>query len=63
MAFNIITSDIGRWGTASMKTFLEYGYDIPCVPVLDKAYQLPDTIEELRKNLESTNIEQDNKQE
>lgn len=46
MAFNLITSKDGRWNTLKMKELLE-GIDIPCVPVVDEAYILPDTIDEL----------------
>lgn len=47
MAFNFITSKEGRWGTENMVELLEKHMDIPCVPVLDKNYILPDTVEEL----------------
>lgn len=33
-AFNLITSDRGRWGTLEMKELLEKHYHIPCVPVV-----------------------------
>lgn len=33
-AFNLITSDKGRWGTLEMKELLEKHYHIPCVPVV-----------------------------
>lgn len=33
-AFNLITSDKGRWGTLEMKEILEKHYHIPCVPVV-----------------------------
>ena len=46
MAFNFITSENGRWGTKEMKDFLEYN-SIPCVPIIDTEYILPDTVEEL----------------
>ena len=49
MAFNLITSDKGRWNTLDMERFLFTGYSIPCVPILSKNYILPDTIEELRE--------------
>ena len=52
-AFNLITSDRGRWNTEDMCHFLEYGYGIPCVPVLNSKYILPDTIEELREYVKS----------
>lgn len=44
MAFNLIDSQHGRWGTLDMKNFLEY--DIPCVPVVDILVKLPATVEE-----------------
>lgn len=52
MAFNIVTSDKGRWDTLSMAKYLE-AYDIPCVPIVDTTYILPDTIEELREYVHS----------
>lgn len=52
-AFNLITSDKGRWNTEDMCHFLEYGYDIPCVPILNSKYILPGTIEELREYVKS----------
>lgn len=48
-AFNLVTSDKGRWNSVEMKRFLEQGYSIPCVPIIDFGYILPDTIEELRE--------------
>ena len=46
MAFNLVTPE-GRVGTLKMHTILrEYG--VPCVPILDEAFILPDTVEELR---------------
>ena len=47
MAFNLISSDRGRWNTLNMKQFLETTYGIPCVPVVDEFFILPDTVEEL----------------
>ena len=47
MAFNFITSKEGRWGTERMKDFLEGHMGIPCVPVLDTNFILPDTVDEL----------------
>ena len=46
MAFNFITSQDGRWNTLEMKDLLEE-YGIPCVPVIDESYILPDTVDEL----------------
>ena len=53
MAFNLITSDKGRWNSCDMKSLLENEYHIPCVPILDEAYILPDTVEELREYVNS----------
>ena len=36
-----------------MIKFLEFGYEIPCVPLIDNAYILPDTVEELREYVHS----------
>ena len=52
-AFNLITSDKGRWNTLDMYRFLNDGYDIPCVPILDTKYILPDTVEQLREYVHS----------
>ena len=52
-AFNLVTSDKGRWNSCDMKELLEDKYGIPCVPILDKAFILPDTIEELRTYVDS----------
>ena len=53
MAFNLITSDKGRWNSCEMKEILEKGYNIPCVPILNDSYVLPDTVEELREYVNS----------
>lgn len=53
MAFNLITSDKGRWNSCEMKEILEKGYNIPCVPILNDNYILPDTVEELRNYVNS----------
>lgn len=53
MVFNLITSDKGRWNSCDMKNLLENGFNIPCVPILDTEYVLPDTVEELRKYVNS----------
>ena len=47
MAFNFITSQDGRWNTLEMRDLLEKEYGIPCVPVVDESYTLPDTVDEL----------------
>ena len=52
-AFNLITSDKGRWNSCDMKNLLENGYNIPCVPILDNSFVLPDTVEELRAYVNS----------
>lgn len=53
-AFNFITSNGGRWNSKKMQTLLEKGhYNIPCVPILEESYILPDTVEELRAYVDS----------
>lgn len=53
-AFNFITSTSGRWNSKKMQTLLEKGhYNIPCVPILEESYVLPDTVEELRTYVDS----------
>lgn len=61
MAFNLITSDDGRWNSRDMKNILENIYDIPCVPILNASYILPDTVEELREYVHSQPSEVNNK--
>ena len=60
MAFNLITSDKGRWNSNDMKFLLENHYHVPCVPILDSNYKMPDTVEELRAyvNGETSTINQ-----
>ena len=45
-AFNFITSTEGRWNSLEAKKLL-FIYDIPWVPIVDKEFILPDTVEEL----------------
>lgn len=45
-AFNLIFSSCGRVGTLVMTQTLKT-YGIPCVPVVDENFVLPDTVEEL----------------
>ena len=45
-AFNFITSTEGRWNSLKAKKLLSL-YDIPWVPIIDKEFILPDTVEEL----------------
>ena len=51
MAFNVIVGYVGeaprRLNPEEMTTLLA-DYGVPCVPIIDTAYILPDTIEELR---------------
>lgn len=46
MAFNLIMSHTGRWNTVDMEELLKK-YNIPCVPIVDNNFILPDTVEEL----------------
>ena len=47
MAFNFITSKDGRWGTIEMTELLQKKMGIPCVPILDDNFILPNTVEEV----------------
>lgn len=47
MAFNLITSDKGRFNTLKMRELLEDYYKVPCVPIVNSKFILPDTVEEL----------------
>lgn len=47
MAFNFITSKDGRWDTIKMQDLLEKHCEIPCVPIVDSHFILPDTVDEL----------------
>ena len=46
MAFNLIMSHAGRWNTVDMEELLKK-YNIPCVPIVDNNFILPNTVEEL----------------
>ena len=50
--FNLVTSNKGRWNTVEMSDFLAK-YNVPCVPILDTNFTLPNTIEELRNYVNS----------
>ena len=47
-AFNLITSDKGRWNTIDMEKYLT-PFGIFSVPILNEGMVLPDTVEELRE--------------
>ncbi len=46
MAFNLIMSHTGRWNTVDMEELLKK-YNIPCVPIVDNNFILPNTVNEL----------------
>ena len=46
MAFNLIMSHTGRWNTVNMEELLKK-YNIPCVPIINNNFILPDTVDEL----------------
>lgn len=46
-AFNFITSRESRWNSVAMRNYLEPKYNIPCVPIIDTYFKLPDTVDEL----------------
>lgn len=50
--FNFITASQGRFSTSAMAQIMN-AYDIPHVPILNREYHLPTTIEELRAYVES----------
>lgn len=50
--FNFITSKEGRWDSVKAAELMTQ-YNIPWVPILNKEYILPDTIEELRAYVHS----------
>lgn len=52
-AFNLVDSVRGRWNSSQMKGLLEYQWGVPCVPILDGNFTLPDTVEELREYVNS----------
>ena len=47
MAFNLIMSHTGRWNTIDMTKELTENFNIPCVPIVDSHFILPDTVDEL----------------
>ena len=51
-AFNLIMSHTGRWNSKEMADKL-VRLGVPCVPILDEHYVLPDTIDELRNFIDS----------
>jgi len=51
--FNLIDSVHGRWNSSRMKKLLEYQWGIPCVPILDETFTLPDSIDKLREYVNS----------
>ena len=46
--FNLITSDIGRWGSVEGAIFAETFLGMKWVPILDENYTLPDDLEEFK---------------
>lgn len=58
--FNLIVDGPGRLPSVVMFDILK-DYDIPCVPILDSMYTLPDTIEELRTYVNSEHSRIDGK--
>lgn len=41
-AFNLITSNKGRWNSCEMQNLLEYGYNVPCVPIICRHFYFKD---------------------
>lgn len=59
-AFNFITSTEGRWNSIEMKNYLT-AHGVPCVPIINESYVLPDNLETLRNyvNREKSKIDGD----
>ena len=52
-AFNLITSNRGRWNSRAMKSVLEEGYNVPCVPIVDIGFKFHGiSVDELLKKAE-----------
>ena len=47
--FNLKTNIGGTWDTMSMKNYLT-AFDLPTVPILDRGYILPDTVDKILKD-------------
>ena len=57
MAFNLITSNMGRWNTCQMKKLLEEEYDVPCVPIIGTDVWFENvTVDELLKFAEGNSV-------
>ena len=55
-AFNLITSDKGRWNSNEMKNLLENGFNVPCVPIINTNFQFS-LLDEVRLSPEVTRID------
>ena len=51
-AFNFVTSTEGRWDSVKMNELLSQ-IGVPCVPILNEAYILPDNLDKLRAYVDS----------
>lgn len=57
MAFNLITSNMGRWNTCQMKALLEEEYNVPCVPIIGTDMWFENmTVDELLKFAEGNSV-------
>ena len=57
MAFNLITSNMGRWNTCQMKNLLEEEYNVPCVPIIGTDMWFENmTVDELLKFAEGNSV-------
>ena len=57
MAFNLITSNMGRWNTCQMKKLLEEEYNVPCVPIIGTDVWFENmTVDELLKFAEGNSV-------
>jgi len=56
MAFNLITSNRGRWGTLEMKNYLETVFSVPCVPIISNDFQFK-FLDEVKLTPETTRMD------
>lgn len=54
-AFNLVTSDKGRWGSVEARNYLK-NYNIQFVPILDTEYYLPDTVDDMLEYADGKSI-------
>ena len=53
--FNLVMSHCGRVDTITMKAMLDR-YKVPCVPILDNGYTLPDGVDDLLEYADGSSV-------